>query len=285
MGWVLRQLGPEAIVYPGQQQHARAAIQWLSGRIPQERIFIHLGWRKHGPDWVYLHAGDAVGAQGSRGDLRVELPAALQHFQVPSPAVRQEQVSAVRASLRCLDLAPDRISFPLLAKNMPTTHSLQPWTYHCLFGLLAVTGLRISEALNLRSTDVDWSEGILTIRNSKFGKSRLIPLQASSLKILSDYGARRDLLFAKRKTPYFFCSRYDGRLDEGQVRRVFYMISRQIGIRGAWPATDRVCTTFVIVSQSKRCCAGIAPGKMSGGVYPSYPPISVTDMSPTPTGT
>jgi len=119
------------------------------------------------------------------------------------------------------------------AKNMPTTHSLQPWTYHCLFGLLAVTGLRISEALNLRSTDVDWSEGILTILTSKFGKSRLIPLHASSLKVLSDYGARRDLLFAKRKTPYFFCSRYDGRLDEGQVRRVFYMISRQIGIRGA----------------------------------------------------
>jgi integrase/recombinase XerD len=119
------------------------------------------------------------------------------------------------------------------AKNMPTTHSLQPWTYHCLFGLLAVTGLRISEALNLRSTDVDWSEGILTIRDSKFSKSRLIPLHSSSLKVLSDYGARRDCLFAERKTPYFFCSRYDGRLDEGQVRRVFYVISRQIGIRGA----------------------------------------------------
>jgi integrase len=119
------------------------------------------------------------------------------------------------------------------AKNMPAQHSLQPWTYHCLFGLLAVTGLRISEALNLRSTDVDWSVGILTIRDSKFGKSRLIPLHASSLKVLSDYGARRDLLFAHRKTPYFFCSRRDGRLDEGQVRRVFYVISRQIGIRGA----------------------------------------------------
>lgn len=119
------------------------------------------------------------------------------------------------------------------AKNMPATHSLQPWTYHCLFGLLAVTGLRISEALNLRSTDVDWSEGILTIRDSKFGKSRLIPLHASSLKVLSDYGARRDLLFAHRKTPYLFCSRRDGRLDEGQVRRVFYVISRQIGIPGA----------------------------------------------------
>jgi len=90
------------------------------------------------------------------------------------------------------------------AKNMPTTHRLQPWTYHCLLGLLAVTGLRISEALNLRSTDVDWSEGILTIRDSKFGKSRLIPLHASSLKVLDDYGARRDRLFKHRKTPYFF---------------------------------------------------------------------------------
>jgi integrase len=119
------------------------------------------------------------------------------------------------------------------AKNMPAPHSLQPWTYHCLFGLLAVTGLRISEALNLLSTDVDWAEGILTIRASKFGKSRLIPLHGSSLKILSDYDARRDALLADRKAPYFFCSRCATRLDEGQVRRVFYFISRQIGIRGA----------------------------------------------------
>jgi integrase/recombinase XerD len=65
----------------------------------------------------------------------------------------------------------------------------------------AVTGLRISEEVNLRSTDVDWSEGILTILNSNFGKSRLIPLHASSLKVLSDYGARRDLLFAKAEGP------------------------------------------------------------------------------------
>jgi integrase/recombinase XerD len=132
-------------------------------------------------------------------------------------------------------LYSDKQIYQLLeaAKNMSSTHSLQPWTHHCLFGLLAVTGLRISEALNLKSTDVDWSEGILTVRDSKFGKSRLVPLHASSLQVLADYGARRDHLFAHRKTPYFFCSRRDGRLDEGQVRRVFYVISRQIGIRGA----------------------------------------------------
>src|SRR5260370_6165157 len=81
------------------------------------------------------------------------------------------------------------------AKNMPATHTLQPWTYHCLFGLLAVTGLRISAALNLQSNDVDWSEGVLTIRGSKFCKSRLIPLHTSSLKVLSEYGSRLDRFF------------------------------------------------------------------------------------------
>jgi hypothetical protein len=115
MGWVLKKLGPQAIIYPGQQQYARAAIQWLSKPIRQERIFTHLGWRKHGPDWLYLHAGGAVGAQGPRTDLQVELPTALQQYQVQPPADAQEQVSAVRASLRCLSVAPDRISVPLLA--------------------------------------------------------------------------------------------------------------------------------------------------------------------------
>lgn len=119
------------------------------------------------------------------------------------------------------------------AKNMSATHSLQPRTYHCLLGLLAVAGLRISEALNLRCTDVDWSEGVLSIHHTKFGKSRLIPLHASTLKVLSDYQLHRDRLFVDRKSPYFFCSRFDHRLDEGQVRRVFYRLSRQIGIRNA----------------------------------------------------
>ena len=115
MGWVLSRLGPQAIVYPGQQQHARAAIQYLSGAIQQERIFAHLGWRQHGGQWVYLHAGGALSADGSLGGLQVQLPAALQHFRLrPSPDAG-EVVRAVRASLQLLSTAPDRISFPLLA--------------------------------------------------------------------------------------------------------------------------------------------------------------------------
>src|SRR5882724_4656975 len=81
MGWVLRKLGPQAIIYPGQQQHVRAAIQWLSASIRQECIYSHLGWRKHGPDWIYLHAGGAIGVHGADADMRIELPPALKHFE------------------------------------------------------------------------------------------------------------------------------------------------------------------------------------------------------------
>jgi hypothetical protein len=115
MGWVLKKLGPQAIIYPGQQQHARAAIQWLSGQIKPERIFAHLGWRKHGPHWVYLHAGGALGADGPLSGVQVQLPDALKPYQLVPSKEADERVSAVRQSLRFLSVAPDRITFPLLA--------------------------------------------------------------------------------------------------------------------------------------------------------------------------
>ncbi len=114
MNWVLNRLGPQAIAYPGQQQHARAAIQWLSGKIPQERIFTHLGWREHDGRWVYLHAGGALGADGPVSGLQVQLPSTLQLYKLPAGNL-SERAQSIRASLRCLSLAPDRISFPLLA--------------------------------------------------------------------------------------------------------------------------------------------------------------------------
>lgn len=118
------------------------------------------------------------------------------------------------------------------ARSMPAQFSLQPLTYHCLFGLLAVTGLRISEALNLESRDVNWAEGVLTIRTSKFGKSRLVPLHPTTKVVLSDYALQRIQRFPDRPTSAFFPSKTGAHLDPGQVRRTFYRISRQIGIRG-----------------------------------------------------
>ena len=119
------------------------------------------------------------------------------------------------------------------AKQLPPVHGLRSRTYYCLLGLLFVTGLRISEALNLQSEDVDLAGGVLTIRCGKFGKSRLVPIHASTRKVLSAYAARRDRLLAGRPARCFFVSKRGTRLDDGEVRRTFYGLSRQIGLRGA----------------------------------------------------
>jgi integrase len=119
------------------------------------------------------------------------------------------------------------------ARNLPATYNLKPWTYYCLFGLLAVTGMRVSEAFNLQRKDVDWSEGVLTIHGTKFGKSRLVPLHTSTRRVLSAYAKRRDRFLAGQPVSHFFVSSRGNRLDGGAVRRTFYRLSRQIGLRDA----------------------------------------------------
>ncbi|MEM5383314.1 tyrosine-type recombinase/integrase [Paraburkholderia phymatum] len=110
---------------------------------------------------------------------------------------------------------------------------LQPWTYHCLFGLLSVTGMRLGEVRNLELEDVDLTTGILTIRGTKFGKSRLVPLHASTCKVLAAYIARRECLWTGRTvSSYVFVSNRGNRLDNSEIHRAFYRLSRQIGLRG-----------------------------------------------------
>ncbi|WP_264641558.1 tyrosine-type recombinase/integrase [Marinobacter sp. BSs20148] len=86
---------------------------------------------------------------------------------------------------------------------LPPEQALRRWTYHCLFGLLAVTGLRIGESLALRRDDVDIEEGILTIRGAKFGKSRLVTIHPSTRQVLLDYAPRRDVHLATPHSSYF----------------------------------------------------------------------------------
>jgi integrase/recombinase XerD len=110
---------------------------------------------------------------------------------------------------------------------------LRPWTYHCLFGLLSVSGLRIGEARNLELQDVDLQAAVLTIRGAKFGKSRLVPLHASTRQMLAHYLARRKRCWATRPvSSYVFVSNWGNRLDGGEIHRTFYAVSRQIGLRG-----------------------------------------------------
>ena len=117
------------------------------------------------------------------------------------------------------------------ARELPSAHGLRGPTYYCLLGLLAVAGLRISEARNLQTDDVDLNEGMLTIRGAKFGKSRLVPIHPSTRTVLSDYASRRDRFLARRPE-IFFVSGRGTRLDGADIRRTFYHLSRQIGLRG-----------------------------------------------------
>lgn len=119
------------------------------------------------------------------------------------------------------------------ALRLAPDDALRRWTFHCLYGLLAVSGLRIGEALALRRDDVDLQAGVLTIRGAKFGQSRLVPLHASTTRALRAYGARRSLYFGRRQTSdHFFVSKRGNRVASSEARMVFYRLSRQLGLRG-----------------------------------------------------
>lgn len=117
------------------------------------------------------------------------------------------------------------------AKNLLPKSGLRRWTYYTLFGLLVVTGLRISEAIALKCEDVDLKEKLLTIWESKFTKSRLIPIHISTRYKLEEYANKRDSLHKRRLTPHFFVSDSGRPLTDDTVRRTFIKTSHQIGLR------------------------------------------------------
>lgn len=97
--------------------------------------------------------------------------------------------------------------------------SLRPHTYAAVFGLLASTGLRVSEALELELGDVDLERGILHIRRTKFRKSRLVPMHRTVTEAMRRYRARRDQ--TNRSTEWFFPGRYGKRLPYSSLRSAF----------------------------------------------------------------
>jgi hypothetical protein len=117
LNWATEHMGARAVIYPGTtlKDHARTAIQLLS-RIPEElRIFTHTGWRKTDKGWMYLHGGGAIGESGCIAGVKVDLSPPLDIFELPDPPDRDTLAKSIRASLGLLDVAPDRVSVPLLA--------------------------------------------------------------------------------------------------------------------------------------------------------------------------
>lgn len=110
--------------------------------------------------------------------------------------------------------------------------SISRWVRYTLYGLLSVTGLRIGEALRLNLADVDLPQGILTIRDSKFGKSRLVPLHPSTRTALRRYLQRRNDYFNRRDIEPFFVSRHGTRMRHNDAWKSLVRLSRKIGLRG-----------------------------------------------------
>lgn len=120
------------------------------------------------------------------------------------------------------------------ALTLPTawpSTTLRPVQFHCLLGLLSVTGLRIAEALHLELRDVDLEQGVLTIRAAKHGRSRLVPIHPSTIAVLTKYLRCREQTLGAKCSRFVFISNTGGRLDGGTVHRIFYALSRQVGLR------------------------------------------------------
>jgi len=154
--------------------------------------------------------------------------------QIPSPGLLPFQPKRARPYLYSDEEIESLLRAALKMPHRYENGALLPWVYYCLFGLLSVTGLRLSEARNLELEDVDLEAAVLTIRSAKFGKNRLVPLHASTCQVLADYIATRQRHWAGRPvSSYLFVSSWGNRLDNGQIHRAFYALSRQIGLRGA----------------------------------------------------
>ena len=116
------------------------------------------------------------------------------------------------------------------AARLPSSYGLRGWTYSTFFGLIAVSGLRINEAIQLDEEDVDLKEGVLLIKRGKNGKSRMVPISACATERLKAYRAERNRILGASPAPFF-------RLDRGlrptdcASRYTFARICQGIGLR------------------------------------------------------
>ncbi|MDA8154848.1 MAG: tyrosine-type recombinase/integrase [Actinomycetota bacterium] len=132
-------------------------------------------------------------------------------------------------------------------------------SYPLLFRLLYCCGLRISEALRLKISDVDFDKGVLFIRESKFGKDRLIPISAPLANMFGRYHA----LFNRNNAPedYYFRNKNGTPLTHDRIYKVYRALLWKTGIshggKGKGPRLHDLRHVFCVHSLAKQVKAGI----------------------------
>jgi len=119
----------------------------------------------------------------------------------------------------------------LMAATSCIRGRLVPATCRTLIGLLATTGMRVGEALRLDVDDVDLARGVLTIKDSKFKRSREVPVHPSTVLALRDYARQRDRRWRPPRSPSFFINGSGRRVTYGTVRDHFRRVVREVGLQ------------------------------------------------------
>jgi integrase len=169
------------------------------------------------------------------------------------------------------------------ARKLFSPHKLRCQTYYHLIGLLAATDMRSGEAVRLANSDVNLAEGLITIRESKVGKSRVVPLHSTTVKSPVAYKARRDAFLNKVEAPRFFISEI-----AGQSAVPMKASARSVGRRDLRkPAMEFLpgCMIYVTRSLSRRYSPGTATVQMSSVICRFFQPSSGTATLQTPTAT
>jgi integrase len=113
-------------------------------------------------------------------------------------------------------------------------------TFETLFGLLAASGMRVGEAVRLDRDDLDWDEGVLVVRQSKFGKSRNVPLSPCTMAALAAYARCRDDLLPRPREASFFLSAAGTRLIYTTICEVFRALCDGAGVGVGSPVRPRI---------------------------------------------
>ena len=205
----------------------------------------------------------------SVGATTVTLDAALAWAQLPEAApgsnLRAKRMTVARGFARHMAGVDPRTQVPPLGLisyrkqwrppfiyqradvEMLMTHAVQvirdplrAASYHTLIGLLAATGMRVGEALRLHRGDIDWDDGVITVLASKFGKSRELPLTASTLQALARYAEHRDHAQPRPSASTFFVSTAGTAVRYPHFGAQFRRLVDVTGVGATSPARPRI---------------------------------------------
>lgn len=179
--------------------------------------------------WAQLPAGDANWWASRLSAVRGF--AAYLHALDPAHELPPADLLPRRPRRATPYLYSDQELAALIAATSGLRSELRQATYRTLIGLLAVTGMRVGEAIRLDRDDLDLQHGVLTVREGKFGKSRELPLHPSTVKALRTYLRRRDRHEPGPETPAVLISPAGTRLLYCNVNHTFLGLVKQAGMR------------------------------------------------------